>query len=152
MYEVVRVHHRMRVGPLLELDDHVRRSSGGGVDAGEHGIDPLARERESMLDEHFDVLQTRIAHVVGEDGQARGPRAHLTGRWSIAHGEHEPLFELSRKSLLDCRLAKTLGRKPEKRHGDSPTQHEMTRAGGGVSGRSSRTRKPVGPHLLVVAP
>lgn len=66
-----------RIAPLLELDEHVGRRARPRLLSGQDDVDPFAGQRELVLDEDLDVVQTCVEKVLGKDGQAAGPGSHL---------------------------------------------------------------------------
>jgi len=63
------------VGPLLELDDDERVLAGLRVDAGQHGVDAPAGQRQLVLDQYFNLVQVGVGEVLGQDGQTVAARS-----------------------------------------------------------------------------
>ena len=84
----IAVVERLRVAPLLQLDDDVRRLAGAWMATGQHDIRTLAGERELVLQDHFDVDQAGINKVGPQPREAARPGAPLSRRCagSGAHG------------------------------------------------------------------
>ena len=77
------------VAPLLELDHDVRRLAGTRVYAAQQCVDSTARQRQLVLEQHLDLVETRVLKVAGENGEAALPRALLGRRRPITVGEGE---------------------------------------------------------------
>ena len=94
----------MRRTPLLEFDDDEGRLPGARVLTCKHDVDPLAAQRQGMLDDHLDPAEASLDEIVREDGQASFPTALFgLGRaasLSVAHllGDPNPqrAFECER--------------------------------------------------------
>ncbi|WP_053724071.1 hypothetical protein [Streptomyces sp. WM6378] len=65
------------VGPLLELDDDVGRPGRAGVPAGQHHVGPQAGQRQPVLDQYLDMLQSGFIQHAGQGGQAVAPGPYL---------------------------------------------------------------------------
>ncbi len=124
--------------PLLELDDDVRRVSRPRVHTREDDVGTLGRERELVLDEHLDVVESSIEQVRAKGRDAPLPRAALAGGGGVTGLDRHLFGKAVCQMVLERREPPDGGAK--KWHGQVPRQHE-TRAGGGMSFE----RKPVGP-------
>lgn len=67
------------MGPLLELDDDVRRVSRARVHTGQDDVGALGGQRQLVLNEHLDVVQSSVEEVRAKGGQAPLPRAAFAG-------------------------------------------------------------------------
>jgi hypothetical protein len=124
---------RERGGPLLQLDDYIRRLSRQGVDSGQDYVSSLRCEWEVVLHKHLDFAETGINEISRKCRKALPPR-RLFGWRRASTGLVQHLLQ----QLLDERLGflatNAIGGRPDKRQVGSPAQHETSRAGGDISG------------------
>lgn len=73
-----------RITPLLEFDHDVGRCAGARVPPCQNDIGTFAGERELVLEQHLDVVQSGVNQILGEDRQAAGPGSRLCGRGPAA--------------------------------------------------------------------
>lgn len=65
------------LAPLLQLNDHVGRGARARMTSGEDHVNPLAGQRQLMLEKHLDVLQPSVENVLSQYRQAPRPRVSL---------------------------------------------------------------------------
>ena len=107
------------------------------MDSGQDHVGPLRGERQLVLDEHLDVVQTGVHEVGAQRRQTPLPGAAFAGGGGVAGLDRHLLGKALGQVVLERREASDGGAKEW--HGQAPRQHE-TRAGGGMSTEG----KPVG--------
>jgi len=78
-YEFAVVLPRFGLASLLQLDDDVRRFAGLRMLSGEYDIGSFGGQRQVVLEQYFNLLETGLQEVLGEDGQASFPGSDLGG-------------------------------------------------------------------------
>ena len=115
--------------PLLELNDHIRRFARLRVVPAHHNICTLTGQRESILDEHFGVVEASVFEIADEHAQAALPRAHLSLRRVVTELVEE-LFSQGGYELVGGDLAAhARHRTPIQRHCGSRKTRRTSRPG-----------------------
>lgn len=130
-HERVVVLETARAAPLLELEDHVGGVAGARVRPRKDDVGALARQRQPVFEEHLDAAQAGVDEVGPKLRDAARPRPLLTRRRPGTRLDRHLLGQPLGKVGLQGRQA--LRGRAKQIHGRNPRQHEVGRAGGGVS-------------------
>ena len=102
----------------------------------EDDIGALAGQWELVFEDDLDISETRVDQVGTKGRDAAAPRALLTGARSAASLDDHLLREVVRE--IGFKRRQPLSGGAEQMHGRVPRQHEVTRAGGGMSKKETR--------------
>ena len=135
---------RLRIRPLLELDEDVGRPVRPRMHTAEQSIDSFRGVGEPVFEQDLYVVQSRVPEVLEEGGQAEPPRVDLTHTGPQVEPHPgllaEQLVQLAGFGLLE----QYVGAVTDQSHEKSPTGHASSACGWGQ--RRVVDSVPVGPR------
>lgn len=135
----------VRRRPLLELDDHIRRSAGVGVRPGEDYVGALRGERQVVFDQHLYVAEPCIGEIAGEHRQASTPRLLFGWAGPSARAEQHLFQQLLSQRIGMSDAGDVVRRRSKQGQGEVPQAARNESCGWGHVRGCESQRKSVGP-------